>query len=99
MLYFTPEFIGESGQIINVVNQKGKAVGYLAVLLNAKKDRFYIFGHLTDRGEKENYIDIVSHYATGLKKAYSNETEPYISLYIGEDTIELEHTDSEEEAD
>lgn len=98
MLFFKPEFQNQQGEILNVVDASGKAVGYIAYLYKEGKE-LYVMGQLNEEGEKQNFIDIVTHFIDGLKKAIlgEGETEPNIYIHLGGQLIELHKKDNNEE--
>ncbi|MGC4376233.1 hypothetical protein WD019_04730 [Fictibacillus sp. Mic-4] len=91
MLFFKPEFRNHEGEIINVVDLQNNAVGFISFLYKENQE-LYIFGQLNDEGEKQNFIDIVSHYIDGLKIAIlgNSDKEPNIYLHSGGNPIELD---------
>ncbi|GEN35697.1 hypothetical protein [Aneurinibacillus danicus] len=90
MLFFKPEFQNKQGEILNVVDANGKAVGYIAYLYKEDKE-LYIMGQLEEEGEKQNFIDITSHFIDGLKKAIlgDGEKEPNIYIHLGGELMNL----------
>ncbi|MGG3926520.1 hypothetical protein ABET51_11035 [Metabacillus fastidiosus] len=91
MLFFQPEFRNQEGEILNVVDSNGKAVGYIAYLYKGEND-LYIMGQLDNEGEKQNFIDITSKYIDGLKKSIlgSEEKEMNLSINLGGEAIDVE---------
>lgn len=98
MLFFKPEFQNKQGEILNVVDASGKAVGYIAYLYKEDKE-LYVMGQLDEEGEKQNFIDIVTYFIDGLKKAIlgDSEKEPNIYIHLGGQLIELHKKDDNEE--
>ncbi|MCF6092828.1 hypothetical protein L1765_02305 [Microaerobacter geothermalis] len=92
MLYLEPQFHHHQGEILNIVNQEGNAVGYLC-LLYREKDEAYVIGQLDDAGEKQNFLDIVSHYSNGIKQATGGKEEPYLYIHVGGERLSLEPDD------
>jgi hypothetical protein len=90
MLYFKPEFRGEQSEILNVVDAEGSAVGFISSVFKENKD-LYIMGQLEKEGEKQNFIDIVSAYVTGMKKSTlgDGETEPSLYIHLGGERLNL----------
>ncbi|MBD1379978.1 hypothetical protein [Metabacillus arenae] len=97
MIFFQPEFRTEQGEIINVVDTNGKAVGYLAYLYKDEKD-LYIMGQLDNPGEKQNFIDMTSNYIDGLKKSIlgNGENEPNLFIHLGGEAMDIDKTKDEE---
>lgn len=94
MLYLQPQFRTNSGEIFNVVSSKGKMLGYLLYLYKEDSD-LYVLGHLDDQGEKQNYIDIISHFIRGLKEVCGVQEDPFLKVYCGGELIQLEEEENE----
>jgi hypothetical protein len=90
LIFFQPEFHNQQGEIIDLVDTNGKAVGYIAYLYKDEKD-LYIMGQLDDLGEKQNFIDMASKYIDGLKKSIlgDGEKEPNLSIHLGGEAIDV----------
>ncbi|MBU9714079.1 hypothetical protein [Evansella tamaricis] len=86
-IYFSPEFYREDGQVLNIVTDKNKPVGYLAFLTLEKK--MYVYGHLEEEGVAEDFKDLVSPYIQGLTKVKS-DLEVLSYLTIGGKKVEIE---------
>ncbi|HJV45530.1 MAG TPA: hypothetical protein VJ824_07370 [Bacillota bacterium] len=99
MIYLEPQFRNDSGEILNVVDGKGNAVGYLSYLYQTNGD-LYILGQLEEEGEKQNFLDVTTHFINGLKQSViSNaETDPYVYIHMGGEVIKLEETEEEKTA-
>lgn len=91
-IYFSPEVIKPDSQVLNVVDQNQKAVGYVAFLFDEKK--LYVYGLLEKEGVEEDFKDLVKPYIQGLSKL-KEELEVYSYLSIGAKKIELEDKESE----
>ncbi|TCS83198.1 hypothetical protein [Tepidibacillus fermentans] len=77
-IYFSPEIINPESQILNVVDQNQKAVGYLAIIFTEKKA--YVYGHLEDEGVREDFKDLITPYLQGIAKSKTNlELYSYIA--------------------
>lgn len=101
MIFLEPQFRNEHGEILNVVNTKGKAVGYLSYMYKDQGD-LYVLGQLEDEGEKQNFLDITTHFITGLKQAVvgNEEAEPYVYIHLGGEVLNLgKESDKKETAD
>ncbi|WP_202080078.1 hypothetical protein [Caldalkalibacillus salinus] len=96
MLYLQPQYRTPSGEIFNVVSNKGKMLGYLLYIFKEDND-LYVLGHLDDVGERQNYIDIVSHFISGLKDVVGVKKDPFVKIYCGGEQIKLK--DEEENED
>ncbi|WP_078553982.1 hypothetical protein [Bacillus alkalicellulosilyticus] len=91
-IYFSPEFIKQDAQVLNVVTQENKAVGYLAFLLEEKK--MYVYGQLEEGGVEEDFKDLIDPYLKGLTKLKPDlEVMSYIS--VGGRKIELNSGEEE----
>lgn len=91
MLFFKPEFQTAQAAILNVVDTEEKAVGYIAYVYKEDK-QLYIMGQLNEEGEKQNFIDIVSQFIDGLKKAVlgDGDKEPNLYIHLGGQLIDLD---------
>ncbi|MGM0875642.1 MAG: hypothetical protein ACQEWV_12755 [Bacillota bacterium] len=91
MIFFQPEFRNQQGEIINLVDPNGKAVGYIAYLYKGDND-LYIMGQLDNAGEKQNFIDITSKFIDGLKKSIlgNGEKEPKLFIHLGGEQIDID---------
>lgn len=92
-VYFSPEWMAENVQILNVVNDKEKPVGYLCILHENKK--MYIFGNLQESGLKEDYHDLIRPYVQGLSKS-NREVEMFSYITVGGEII---HFDQKQETE
>jgi hypothetical protein len=97
LIFLQPQFRNQQGEIINVVDSHGKAIGYLAYLYQGESD-LYIMGQLNNPGEKQNFIDIISKYIDGLKNSIlgDGETEPNLFIHLGGEVIDIDN-DCEEQ--
>ncbi|RKD26816.1 hypothetical protein BEP19_16610 [Ammoniphilus oxalaticus] len=98
MIYLQPQFRNDQGEILNVVNTKGKAVGYLSYMYREQGD-LYVLGQLDDEGEKQNFLDVTTHFIDGLRQSVVSEdaVDPYVCIYVGGQTLDLEETEKEED--
>lgn len=92
MIFLEPQFRNEHGEILNVVNGKGKAVGYLSYMFKEQGD-LYVLGQLEDEGEKQNFLDVTTHFIDGLKQSVngSQEAEPYVYIHLGGESLNLKN--------
>lgn len=88
-IYFSPEVIKADSQVLNVVDQNQKAVGYVAFLFDEKK--LYVYGLLEEEGHGEDFKDLVKPFIQGLAKTKEN-LEVYSYLSVGGKKIELDQT-------
>jgi len=86
-LYFSPEWMNKNIQILNVVTDRQKPVGYLCIFHEDKK--MYIFGNLQDGGLKEDYHDLIKPYIQGLANI-SGDAEMFSYITIGGEMIQFE---------
>jgi hypothetical protein len=96
MLYLQPQFRSTSSEILNVVSQDGKMSGYLLYIFKDNDD-LYVLGHLDDVGEKQNYIDLIGKYVSGLKDVCGVKKDPYVRIHCGGEPIQL--SDKKEESE
>ncbi|MCT2536351.1 hypothetical protein NC661_13050 [Aquibacillus koreensis] len=92
-IYFSPEFFKEDAQVLNIVNDKNKAVGYMAFLMN--ETTMYVYGQLEEEGVQEDFKDLVEPYLQGLTKL-KPDLEVYTFLSVGGKKIEVK-AESEDE--
>jgi hypothetical protein len=85
-IYFSPELIKEDCQVLNIVNSKQKAVGYITFLFDEKK--IYVYGQLEDKGVSEDFKDLVTPYIQGLAKAKPG-LDVYSYLSVGGDKVDI----------
>ncbi|MBP1933748.1 hypothetical protein [Ammoniphilus resinae] len=100
MIYLEPQFRNEHGEILNVIDMKGKAVGYLSYMYKEGGD-IYILGQLDEEGEKQNFLDITTHYINGLKQSVAGDSshEPYVYINMGGETLKFDGEQDQEESD
>ncbi|CCQ93324.1 conserved hypothetical protein [[Clostridium] ultunense Esp] len=85
-IFFTPEFLSQDSQILNVVDEKNQPVGYLSIL-QAEKNKIYLYGHLENEGVRESFKSMVNAYLQGLAKEEEREIYSYVS--IGGEKMEI----------
>ncbi|WP_332628921.1 hypothetical protein [Halalkalibacter flavus] len=95
-IYFSPEFLKEDAQVLNVVTDANKPVGYMAFLMEEEKKKMYVYGQLQEEGVYEDFKDLVKPYLEGLKKL-KPELEVYSYLSVGGKKVELGEEDKKEE--
>ncbi|AST93063.1 hypothetical protein ACWE42_17530 [Sutcliffiella cohnii] len=91
-IYFSPELSKEEAQVLNIVNQQDKAVGYLSYIMKEKK--IYVFGHLEVEGVEEDFKDLVKPYLKGIEKL-TEEAEVFSHLSVGGKTLNLDEEEEE----
>jgi hypothetical protein len=85
-IYFSPEVITPTFQVLNVVDTDSKAVGNVAFLFDEKK--LFVYGILEEEGVGSDFKDLVKPYLKGLAKAKQG-VEVYTCLYVGCKKINL----------
>ncbi|MFC7392084.1 hypothetical protein [Scopulibacillus cellulosilyticus] len=90
-VYFSPELIKPETQILNVINQNSKPVGYVSFLFNEKK--LYIHGQVEESGVSEDFKDLVKPYIKGLMNL-KPDCEVYSYLSAGGEKIEIEQSNN-----
>ncbi|GAE28286.1 hypothetical protein JCM9140_4500 [Halalkalibacter wakoensis JCM 9140] len=95
-IYFSPEFLKEDAQVLNVVTDANKPVGYMAFLMEEEKKKMYVYGQLEEEGVYEDFKDLVTPYLDGLKKL-KPELEVYSYLSVGGKKVELGGESKKEE--
>ena len=86
-IYFSPEFINQKAQVLNIVTDRNEAIGYLSFLMEESK--MYVFANLEEEGVCEDFKDLLKPYLQGLTKIKSElEVMAYIS--VGGKKIEIE---------
>ncbi|MEW9669109.1 hypothetical protein [Ammoniphilus sp. 3BR4] len=97
MIFLEPQFRNEHGEILNVVNAKGKAVGYLSYMYKDQGD-LYVLGQLEDEGEKQNFLDVTTHFIDGLKQSVigNEETDPYVYIHLGGEVLKVEKSEEKD---
>lgn len=95
MIFLQPQFRTKSGEILNVVSNKGQMLGYLLYLYK-ENDDLYVLGHLDDIGEKQNYMDVVAQFITGLKAACGAKNDPYVRISCGGEELKLQKDEKQE---
>jgi len=91
-IYLSPEMIKNDYQLLNIVDQNNKPVGFLTFLFDEKK--LYVFGQ-AENGIKEDFKDLVKPYIQGMKKSQSEEINILSYLTVGGEKIDL-NQDNEE---
>lgn len=86
-IYFSPEFLNENAQVLNVVTQNNIPVGYLTFLM--EENKMYVYGHLQEEGVAEDFKDLVKPYVQGLTKMKEG-LEVFLYLSVGGKQVELE---------
>ncbi|UOE92539.1 hypothetical protein [Alkalihalobacillus sp. LMS39] len=92
-IYFSPEFLKEDAQVLNVVTDDNEAVGYLAFLMEEKK--MYVYGQLQEGGVEADFKDLIKPYLEGLTKL-KPDMEVYSFVSVGGSKIELENEEGKQ---
>ncbi|MCD8501407.1 MAG: hypothetical protein LRY71_06570 [Bacillaceae bacterium] len=85
-IFISPELIKEDAQVLNIVTEDNKPVGFLTYIIEETK--MYIYGHLEEEGVAENYKDIVKPYLQGLQKL-KQDLEVLMYLSVGGKKIDI----------
>jgi hypothetical protein len=86
-IYFSPEFINQNAQVLNIVTDRNEAVGYLSFLI--EENKMYVFANMQEEGICEDFKDLIKPYLQGLTKIKSElEVMSYIS--VGGKKIDIE---------
>lgn len=86
-IYFSPELIKQDAQVLNIVTDKQKPVGYIAFLIEESK--LYVYGTLQEEGVYEDFKDLVTPYVQGLSKM-KPDLEVFTYLSVGGEELKLE---------
>lgn len=86
-IYFSPEFINQSAQVLNIVTDRDEAVGYLSFLI--EENKMYVFGNIQEEGIREDFKDVVKPYLQGLTKL-KPDLEVMTFLSVGGKKVEIE---------
>ncbi|WP_096200811.1 hypothetical protein [Bacillus sp. FJAT-45350] len=86
-IYFSPEFIKEEAQLLNIVTDRNEPIGYLSFLIDEKK--LYVFALVEQDGVLEDFKDLVKPYIQGLVKI-KPDLEVLTYLNAGGKKVELE---------
>ncbi|WP_102349752.1 hypothetical protein [Bacillus sp. Marseille-P3661] len=84
-IYFSPEVMKNESQLLNIVDQNNKPIGFLTFLFDEKK--MYVYGQ-AEEGVKEDFKDLVTPYIQGMKKT-KPDIEVYSYLTIGGSKFEI----------
>lgn len=95
MIFLQPQFRTSTGEILNVTSSKDETIGFLLYLFKEDGD-LYILGHLDEIGEKQNFLDIVEKYVTGLKDSCGAKNDPYIRLHCGGEEVQFKEENKEQ---
>lgn len=86
-IYFSPEFINQNAQVLNIVTDRNEAIGYLSFLI--EENKMYVFSQLQEEGVCEDYKDLIKPYLQGLTKI-KPELEVMTYFAVGGKKIEIE---------
>lgn len=90
-IYLSPEMIKNECQLLNIVDQTNKPIGFITFLFDDKK--MYVYGQAED-GVKEDFKDLLQPYIQGMKKT-KPEVDVLCYLTVGGEKIELEQNNEE----
>jgi hypothetical protein len=93
-VYFSPELIKDDAQVLNIVDQNEKAVGYVAFIFDDKK--MYVYGQLEDAGVEGDFKDLVKPYIQGMTKSKPG-LDVYSYLSVGGTKTDIEQKEDESE--
>ena len=79
-------------QLLNIIDQNNKPVGFLTFLFDEKK--LYVFGQ-AESGIKEDFKDLIKPYIQGMKKSLSEEITIFSFLTVGGEKIDLDQNNEE----
>jgi len=85
-IFLSPEVVKPENQIINIVDQNQKAIGYLTFLFDEKK--MYIHGLCEEEGVSADFKDLIKPYIQGMSKA-KPELDVLSYISIGGKKLEL----------
>ncbi|MFC4322767.1 hypothetical protein [Litchfieldia salsa] len=91
-IFLSPELMTQEYQIINVINQNEKAIGYVTFLIDEKK--MYVYGLCEEEGVSEDFKDLIKPYIQGMSKA-KPELDVYSYISIGGKKLEIGDSKSE----
>jgi hypothetical protein len=97
VIYFQPQFRTNSGEILNVVSNTGQLLGYLLYMYK-ENDDLYVLGQLDEVGEKQNYIDLIKKFISGLKDSTGVKKDPFVRVTCGGEEIKLDQKEEEKES-
>lgn len=87
-IYFSPELMKNECQLLNIVDQNNKPVGFVTFLFDEKK--VYVYGQAED-GVEEDFKDLLKPYLQGIKKAKKEIEEVLCYLTVGGEKVDLEN--------
>lgn len=93
-IYLSPELIKPECQILNIVNQKQKALGYVTFLFDEKK--MYVYGQCEEEGVCEDFKDILKPFIQGMSKAKPN-LDVYVYVSVGGKNLNLNEKENDQE--
>ncbi|MFT4414109.1 hypothetical protein ACLM5H_09630 [Fredinandcohnia humi] len=92
-IFISPEVIKEQCQILNIVNQDHKAVGYISFFFDDKK--MYVYGQCEEEGVSKDFKDVIQPYIQGMAKA-KPDLDIYSYISIGGEKLDLSEEESKE---
>ncbi len=92
-IFVSPEVIKEECQILNIVNQEKKALGYISFFFDDKK--MYVYGHCEELGVSKDFKDTITPYIQGMAKA-KPDLDIFSYISIGGEKLDLSEEETEE---
>lgn len=92
-IYFSPELMKEDAQVLNIIDQNGNAVGYIAFIFAEKN--MYTYGQLENEGMEEDFKDLVTPYIEGMSKT-KEDLDVYCYLSVGGKRLNIDQDQSGE---
>ncbi|TLS38127.1 hypothetical protein [Pseudalkalibacillus caeni] len=91
-IYFSPELLQPESQVLNIIDQNGKAVGYCAFIFDEKK--MYAYGQV-EENVSEDFKDLVLPYIKGLSKT-KPELDVFSYLTVGGKKLDISQEEGQE---
>ncbi|MEK5442172.1 hypothetical protein [Fredinandcohnia sp. FSL W7-1320] len=92
-IFVSPEVIKEECQILNIVNQEKKALGYISFFFDDKK--MYVYGHCEELGVSKDFKDTITPYIQGMAKV-KPDLDIFSYISIGGEKLDLADEESED---
>lgn len=81
-------------QILNIINQNQKAIGYVTFIFDEKK--MYVHGQCEEEGVSEDFKDLIKPYIQGMSKAKA-DLDVYSYISIGGKKSDISKEEKKEE--
>ncbi|MCH1626371.1 hypothetical protein [Fredinandcohnia quinoae] len=92
-IFISPEIVKEQCQILNIINQDQKAIGYITFFFDEKK--MYVYGQCEEEGVSEDFKDVIQPYIQGMSKA-KPDLDIYSYICIGGKKLTLNKDENNE---